>query len=198
MSPKMRFPGQDDCTGGQRGHHQLTTQPRTSIFPSLAGGDASDGGRPPGRCGLTFRGEGQGPESLLSWALGRTWKLHPWQHGTVRDCPLRGQRLPSPECWVWAQGWDASFRVVIVHCESVCFCPGLRTGHTELSDEGWSLSQLPSQGSVPGPSPYRELVGQQRAAGSGSRRPGGGRPRPWADEVFVSQPRAPGLGRTCL
>lgn len=65
-SPKTWFPGQGDCAGGQWCHHQLTTQPRTGIFPSLAGGDASDSGRPPRRRGLTFRGEGQDPERLLS------------------------------------------------------------------------------------------------------------------------------------
>ena len=78
-SPRMRFPGQGNCAGGQWRHRQLTTRPRTGIFPSLAGGDARGGGRPPGRCGLTFRSEGQGPERLLSWALGRAWTPHPQQ-----------------------------------------------------------------------------------------------------------------------
>lgn len=75
-SPRMRFPGQGNCAGGQWRHLQLTTRPRTGIFPSLAGGDARGGGRPPGRCGLTLRNEGKGPERLLSWALGRAWTPH--------------------------------------------------------------------------------------------------------------------------
>ena len=90
--------------------------------------------------------------------------------------PSGGQRLPSPGCWVWALGWDASCRVVIVHGEAVCFCPGLRTGHTKLSEGGWPRSWPPSRGSVPGPSPCRDLVSQRKAAGSGSGHPGGGRP----------------------
>ena len=77
---------------------------------------------------------------------------------------------------MWALGWDASCRVVIVHGEAVCFCPGLRTGHTKLSEGGWPLSWPLSQGSIPGPSPCWDLVSQRKAAGSGSGRPGGGRP----------------------
>lgn len=92
--------------------------------------------------------------------------------GTRRGCRLGGQRLPIPGCWVWALGWDAGCRAT-VHAEAVCFCPGLRTGHTKLSEGGWPLSQPRAQGSVLGPSPCWELVGQWRAAGSGSGRPGG-------------------------
>lgn len=99
-SPKTWFPGQGDCTGGQWCHHQLTTHPRTAIFPSLAGGDASNGGRPPRRRGLPFRGGGQGPKRLLSWALGRAWALHLWQqaHLGVSDSGLSVCPVPGAGC----------------------------------------------------------------------------------------------------
>lgn len=100
-SPRTQFPGQGDCAGRQWRHHQLTTCPRTRIFPSLAGGDASSGGRPPGRGRLTFRGEGQGPERLLSWALGRTWTPHPRQQDTEGLLP-GGSASPQP--WVLGVG----------------------------------------------------------------------------------------------
>lgn len=117
--------------------------------------------------------------------------------GTLGGCRLGAQRLPRPGCWVWALGWDASCRVVIVHAEAVCFCPGLRTVHTGLSDGGWPLSRPPPRGSVPGPSPCRELVGQQRAAGSVSGSPRGAPHPGQRRSLFLSHARQAWGGPAC-